>query len=99
MARHAERTPPPPPPRTLLVDRDPVPEEQLEESDHESGHYTLILGVVAMLCATALATSMVVAGHGDSVGGLLIACVLAGGAVKVVDLLRKIILAVLDHFW
>ncbi len=102
MARHAERerTPPPPPPRTLLVDRDPVPEEQqLEEFDHESGHYTLILGVVAMLCATALATSMVVAGHGDSVGGLLIACVLAGGAVKVVDLLRKIILAVLDHFW
>jgi hypothetical protein len=52
-----------------------------------------------MLCVTALATSMVFAGHGDSVGGLLIACVLAGGAVKIVDLLRKIVQAVLDHFW
>ncbi len=100
MGRHADPapTPPPPPPRTLLVDRDPVPEEP-EEPDHEYGNPTLILGVVAMLCVTALATSMVFAGHGDSVGGLLIACVLAGGAVKIVDLLRKIVQAVLDHFW
>jgi hypothetical protein len=91
MARHAEpATPPPPLPRTLRVEPEP---------ETERGHVRLIVGVVAMLCATALATSMVAAGHGDSVGGLLIACVLAGGLVKVVDLLRRIVQAVLDHFW
>jgi hypothetical protein len=89
MARHAQPTPPPPPPRTLLVEPDPEPDD---------GHFGLILGVVAMLCTTALMSFMVMAGNGDSVGGLLIACVLAGGAVKIVDLLRKIILAILDHF-
>jgi hypothetical protein len=89
MARHATSPEVPPLPQQLLVEPDPEPDD---------GHFGLILGVVAMLCATALMSFMVMAGHGDSVGGLLIACVLAGGAVKVTDLLRKTVLAILAHF-
>ncbi len=91
MARHAEPvtpTPPPPPPRPLLVEQD--------ESD--DGHFGLILGVVAMLCATALATSMVLAGHTATVGGLIALVLIVWGAIRVTALLLKIVQAVLNRF-
>ena len=96
MGRHADTapTPPPPPPRPLLVVPEPPPPEPVPDS----GHFRLILGVVAMLCSTALATSMVLAGHTTTVGGLLALVLIVYGVVKVVDLLRKTFLALLDRF-